>query len=104
MNFFRDKYNFWTHIFFVAMTIFALVYAHERFQADGAYYLFKVVNFGHFQIEHQRFILIFSQWLPLLGAKMGASLHTIILLNSVSNIIFFYVIFWYCVYVLLDQT
>ncbi|MBI3511076.1 MAG: hypothetical protein HY064_10470 [Bacteroidetes bacterium] len=100
----RNKYNLYTHLFFLAMMIFALIFAKERFQADGAYYLFKVVNSGHFQIEHQRYILIFSQWMPLLGAKMGLSLNAIFILNSLGNILFFYFIFCYCVYYLRDET
>jgi hypothetical protein len=98
------RYNLVTHTFFALMAIFAIVFANERFQADGAYYLFKVVNFESFQVEHQRFILVFSQALPLLGAKLGLSMKIIILLNSLSNVLFFYLIFRYVAYYLRDQT
>lgn len=86
------------------MAVFAIVFAQERFQADGAYYLFKVVNYEQFQIEHQRFILAVSQVLPLLGVKLGLSLDSIIILNSLNNVIFFYLVFLYAVYYLRDQT
>jgi hypothetical protein len=98
------QYAIFTHGFFALMAVFAVVFANERFQADGAYYLFKVINYESFQIEHQRFILIFSQALPLLGVKMHLSVSNIILLNSLSNIFFFYLVFLYVVYRLQDQT
>ena len=98
------RYNRITHAFFALMTIFAIVFANERFQADGAYYLFKVVNFETFQVEHQRFILIASQALPLAGVKLGLPLNVIILLNSLNNVVFFYLVFRYCAYFLRDQT
>lgn len=100
----QRRYTFFTHAFFALMTVFAVVFANERFQADGAYYLFRVINFESFQIEHQRFVLVFSQALPLLGVKLGLSMKVIIMLNSLSNIIFFYLIFRYVVYYLRDQT
>ncbi|HET6991795.1 MAG TPA: hypothetical protein VFJ43_10745, partial [Bacteroidia bacterium] len=78
----RNYYSILTRLFFLIMAIFAVVFAQERFQADGAYYLFKVVNNGQFQIEHQRFILAVSQILPLIGVKLGLSLNAIIILNS----------------------
>lgn len=98
------NYFLLTHLFFALMVIFAVIFANERFQADGAYYLFKVINFESFQVEHQRFILVLSQALPLLGVKMGLSINAIILLNSLSNVIFFYLIFRYVVYYLRDET
>lgn len=86
------------------MAVFAVVFSEERFQADGAYYLFKVINYETFQVEHQRFILIFSQVLPLIGVKLGLTLKTIFILNSISNVLFFYLVFCYLVYYLRDKT
>jgi hypothetical protein len=86
------------------MAVFAIVFAKERFQADGAYYLFKIVNYEDFQVEHQRYILAVSQALPLLGAKLGLSLDTIFILNSLNNVVFFYLVFLYAVYYLGDKT
>lgn len=100
----RNYYALFTHLFFLAMAIFAIVFAKERFQADGAYYLFKIVNNGEFQVEHQRYILAASQFLPLIGAKMGLSLNAIFILNSLNNVVFFYLVFLYAVYFLKDKT
>ena len=100
----KNYYSILTTSFFLIMALFAIVFAPERFQADGAYYLFKVVNFEHFQIEHQRYILAVSQILPLVGVKIGLSLNSIFVLNSLNNVVFFYLIFLYAVYYLKDKT
>jgi hypothetical protein len=100
----RNYYFLLTNLFFAAMAIFAVIFAQERFQADGAYYLFKIVNYGDFQIEHQRFILAVSQVLPLIGAKLGLTMNSIIVLNSLNNVVFFYLVFLYAVYFLKDKT
>ncbi|HEU4716227.1 MAG TPA: hypothetical protein VFU15_00250 [Bacteroidia bacterium] len=104
MNLTKDRYRLFTGLFFLAMTIFAIVFAGERFQADGAYYLFHVVDSGNFRIEHQRYILAVSQALPLLGVKLGLSMHAVILLNSLNNIVFFFLVFLYAVRYLHDRT
>jgi hypothetical protein len=98
------RYLLFTHGFFLLLAAFSIYFANERFQADGAYYLFKIINYEKFQIEHQRYILIFSQAIPLLGIKLGLSLKAIIVLNSLSNPIFFYLIFAYVVFRLRDYT
>jgi hypothetical protein len=100
----RNYYSLLSNFFFLAMAVFAIVFAQERFQADGAYYLFKVVNYEQFQVEHQRFILAVSQALPLLGVKLGLSMNAIIILNSLNNVVFFYLVFLYAVHYLKDKT
>jgi hypothetical protein len=100
----KNYYFLLTNTFFLLMAIFAIVFAKERFQADGAYYLFKIVNNEDFQIEHQRYILAASQVLPLLGAKLGFSMNAIFILNSLNNVVFFYLVFLYAVYFLKDKT
>ncbi len=61
--------------------------------ADSGYYLFKVINHEAFWVEHQRFILMLSQWLPLLGVKLGLSLKTVLVLYSLGHVLFFYLPF-----------
>lgn len=85
------------------MTIFAVVFAKERFQADGAHYLLHVVQSENFRIEHQRYILAFSQVLALIGAKLGASLNIIFVLNSSNPVLWFLGLFLYAVKFLKDQ-
>jgi len=98
-----DTYTKWTRIFFAVMTVFAVVFANERFQADGAHYLLHVVQSESFRIEHQRFILIFSQALPWLGVQLGLPLSSIIVLNSINPVVWWLLLFLYATYVLRDR-
>lgn len=81
------------HLCFLILIILAIVFSEERLLADSGFYLFKVVNQESFWIEHNRFILLFSQILPCLGVKIGCSLKTLIILYSVGHVLFFYSLF-----------
>lgn len=100
---FKNTYTRWTTLFFLAMTVFAVVFAKERFQADGAHYLLHVVQSENFRIEHQRYILAFSQVLPLIGAKLGLSLNALFILNSLNPVLWFLGLFLYAVNFLKDK-
>lgn len=103
MQIFKDDYTKWTRIFFAAMTIFAVIFANERFQADGAHYLLHVVQSESFRVEHQRFILVFSQGLPWLGVQLGLPLSSIIVLNSINPVVWWLILFLYATYFLRDR-
>ncbi|HTF04855.1 MAG TPA: hypothetical protein VK826_12600 [Bacteroidia bacterium] len=100
---FRDAYTKWTTLFFFAMAVFAIVFAKERFQADGAHYLLHVVQSEDFRIEHQRYILVFSQALAWIGVQFGAPLNLVFILNSLNAVLWFYVLFQYAVHYLKDR-
>ncbi len=103
MQIFSDTYTKWTRIFFAVMTVFAVVFANERFQADGAHYLLHVVQSENFRIEHQRFILAFSQILPWIGVKLGLPLSSVIVLNSINPVVWWLALFLYATYFLRDR-
>lgn len=90
---------FWiiSTVVWLLWTVFAVVYADIRFQADGAYYLLHIVQSESFRVEHQRYILAVSQLLPLLGIKLGLSMKAIVVLNSLNNIVYFFGLFMLCV-------
>mgnify|MGYP001198567123 CR=1 FL=1 len=90
---------FWiiSTVVWLLWTVFAVVYADIRFQADGAYYLLHIVQSESFRVEHQRYILAVSQLLPLLGIKLGLSMKAIVVLNSLNNIAYFFGLFMLCV-------
>ena len=100
---FQDTFTRWTFLFFAVMTLFAVVFAKERFQADGAHYLLHVVQSEDFRIEHQRYILIFSQLLAWIGVKVGISLNGIFILNSLNPVLWFLGLFVYAVRFLKDK-
>lgn len=103
MPIYSDSYTKWTRIFFAVMTVFAVVFAYERFQADGAHYLLHVVQSESFRVEHQRFILIASQVLPWLGAQTGLPMEAIIVLNSINPVVWWLLLFLYATYFLRDR-
>lgn len=103
MQVFKDNFSKWTTLFFIGITIFAVAFANERFQADGAHYLLHVVQSENFRVEHQRYILIFSQFLPWAGVQLGLSLNTIIVLNSLNPVLWWLLLFLYASQFLRDR-
>jgi len=85
--------NIIEHILFIVLGASAIYLFEERLLADSSYYIFKVIDNESFWVEHNRFILIFSQFIPLIGVKIGLSLKTVLCLYSIGHIIFFYGIF-----------
>lgn len=81
------------HFLFLVLAVFAIALYQERLLADSSYYLFQVINKENFHVEHHRYILIFSQWLPLMAIKLGLKLNSILLLYSLGHVLFFYVIY-----------
>lgn len=86
------------HLAFLLSAVMACLLYEERLLMDAAYYLFWVVNEGAFHVEHNRFILIFSQILPLMGMKLQLSLKSILILHSLNNVLFYYGLFLLCTY------
>lgn len=81
------------HLLFAVLAILAVVFFEERLCADSSYYLMRVINHESFWVEHNRFVLVFSQWLPLLAVKLGFGLKTVLWLYSIGHVLFFYFIF-----------
>ena len=87
------KWGVIEHILFAVLLILSILLFEERLFADSSYYIFRVINTESFWIEHYRYILGFSQIIPLIGIKIGLGLKTILLLYSINHVIFFYSIF-----------
>ncbi|MCU0432209.1 MAG: hypothetical protein MUC87_01995 [Bacteroidia bacterium] len=98
------RYLLFTHLYFVLAAVLAIVFYRERIQSDSAYYLFHVVDTENFRIEHQRYILAFSQFLPLIGIKLGLGMKAVMMLYSLNPVLWFYLLFLYCVFFLRDKT
>lgn len=69
------------------LAFFAWRFADERLYSDSGYYLARVVNDGAFRIEHGRWVLAVAQAIPLLGVKLGLPMKALIMLHSLSNVI-----------------
>ena len=89
------------HLLFWALLILSAMYCRERvIHADSAYYLFNILYDGQPYIAHNRWISIFSQWVPLLLRESGASLPTIVTAYSVALMGFNYLVFLILVYLI----
>ena len=85
------------------LAVFAVRFADQRIYADSGYYLARVINEGNFHIEHGRWVLALSQVLPLIGVKLGLSMGKLILLHSLSNVIFLALCIWFAAHVLQNK-
>ena len=81
------------HLLFVVLFIYAIVYYKERLFADSGYYIYRVIDSNYFVVELNRFILLFSQILPVIALKLGGSLKTILISYSIWHVLFFYILF-----------
>lgn len=81
------------NIYLLVYFFLALVFYKERVFLDGTYYFFHVVQGSMFHVEHQRFILVASQLLAVIGTWLHLSLNNILLLNSISPVLYLWVLF-----------
>lgn len=81
------------HFCFALLFVLAILFFRERLFVDSSYYIARVINSKGFWVEHNRYILAFSQWLPLVGIYLGLNLKKILILYSVGHVLFFYIIF-----------
>ena len=85
--------NILYHAIFLLLAIAAILFYKERLFVDSSYYIFKSINDGWFHIEHGRTVLALSQIFPLIGKAFGLSLKSLLILYSIGQVIFFYLIF-----------
>jgi len=81
------------HLLFLILSVFAVIFFKERLFTDAGYYIFRTINNESFWIEHNRFVLIFPQVLPLIAVKLKLNLQFILVLYSLSHVLLPYLIF-----------
>jgi hypothetical protein len=82
------------HFFFLIYFCFSWHYFLERSVAfDGAFYSFKMLYYNGFNIENGRWGVFYTQLIPLLLMKCGASLKTFLLSYSISYALWNYFFF-----------
>lgn len=79
---------------FAVLIAMAIVFFRERLLVDSGYYLLRMINHGWPWVEHQRYILVFSQILPWLGVVFQLPLKVILLLYSLNHVIFPLLVFY----------
>ncbi len=88
----------WLVLFFLATYLYK-----ERIFADSGFYVSQFINNKIFWIECQRIVLAFSQILPLGAVWLGVQMKYVLLLYSLSHILFFYFLFLLTYYGLRDR-
>lgn len=95
--------RFFPHIPWLILFALSVFLYKQRIFADSAYYVSHFINNKFFMIECQRYVLAFSQVLPLIGVWLGIKLKYVLLLYSISHVLFFYSLFLITYYGLRDR-
>ncbi len=87
------------HLLFLMSAMLAAWFYQERMCIlDGGVYSFELILTEDFFTPHNRWGNYMIQWLPLLVIKMGASLKTILIVQSISFVLFYYFVFLFATY------
>jgi hypothetical protein len=81
------------HSIFGLMFIMAFYFFKERLYADSAYYIFHSIDSGSFVTANQRIVLGISEIISLLAFYSGAALSFILVIWSLSHVLFYYLLF-----------
>ncbi|MBL0128084.1 MAG: hypothetical protein IPP83_11645 [Flavobacteriales bacterium] len=82
---------------------FAVRFADERLYADSGYYLLRTINEGSFHIEHGRWVLAIAEAPALVASLLGTSMDDVIVVYSITNILFLALGIAYALFVLKDR-
>lgn len=92
------------HILFAILTIMAACFWQERtLILDAAFQSYLFIADGQPAIMVERFGAASVQMLPLMGVWAGASLSSVLILYSISIVLFHWALFSVCLYVLHDK-
>lgn len=105
----RPKYRFMAanrivpHLPWIVLMVLATFLYKERIFADSGFYVSQFINNQTFWIECQRIVLGISQIFPLMGVWIGLPIKYVLLLYSLSHVVFFYFLFLFVYYGLRDR-
>lgn len=100
----RPKYRFMAanrivpHLPWIVLMVLATYLYKERIFADSGFYVSQFINHQTFWIKSQRIVLGISQIFPLIGVWAGLPIKYVLLLYSLSHVIFFYILFLFVYY------
>ena len=81
------------HAFMLVLIFFSVYFYQERMlHTDNAYGVLTLINTENFIIPHYRYPLVFTQFLPIVAVKLGASLKMVIIAYSAG----FYLLYYAC--------
>lgn len=88
------KYTYIQHLLWLLLLGLSMYYFKARICfSDNAPYFFNLLSSGNFNIQHERYIAALTQFLPLLGMKIGASLQTLMICYSANVLLYYYAYF-----------
>jgi len=91
------------HIPWIVLFALATYLYKARIFADSGFYVSQFINNKTFWIECQRIVLGISQIIPLIGVWLGVQIKYVLLMYSLSHVIFFYILFLFVYYGLRDR-
>ncbi len=92
------------HAVFFALAVLAAWFWQERtLMLDAAFQSYLFIASGHPVVMVERFGAIGVQLLPLMGVKFGASLSTVLILYSVSIVLWHWILYTFCYHLLNDK-
>lgn len=105
----RPKYRYMVvnrlvpHVPWLILLAYSVLLYKARIFADSGFYVAQFINNKFFWIECQRIVLAISQLLPLIGVWTGVEIRYVLLLYSMSHVLFFYFLFIFVYYGLRDR-
>lgn len=105
----RPKYRYMAvnrivpHLPWLVLIGLATFLYKARVFADSGFYVSQFINNQSFWIECQRIVLGISQIIPLIGVWLGLEIKYVLILYSLSHVIFFYFLFLFVYYGLRDR-
>jgi len=91
------------HLPWLVLIAMASFFYKTRIFADSGFYVAQVINTQNFYIECLRIVAVIPQIVPLLGIWTGIEIKLILLLFSLSHVVFFYLLFLFVYYGLRDR-
>jgi len=91
------------HLPWLVLFALATFLYKARIFADSGFYFSQFINNQSFWIECQRIVLGISQIIPLIGVWLGLEIKYVLLLYSLSHVLFFYFLFLFVYYGLRDR-
>jgi len=105
----RPKYRYMAvnrivpHLPWFVLFAMAAFFYKARIFAESGFCVAQFINIQNFWIESQRIVSVIPQIIPLIGVWTGLEIRYILLLWSLSHVLFFYILFLFVYYGLRDR-
>ncbi len=80
-------------VFFPAMLAMGFLLVKERLMLDGAFLVLEMLIYEKLPSLQNRFVIALLEWMPILAAKFGISVKTILSLYLINEVLYYVFIF-----------